>query len=323
MAKPRPSTLLALALLAAVACALPFFATSFQIYQLTQIVVYSMALVGLNLLTGFNGQISLGHGAFYAVGAYVTAVLLDKGGIPYWAAVPIAGAVCFGVGFLFGLPALRLEGPYLALATFALAVCTPQILKHDKLEKWTGGVQGLVVNKPDSPIPDALDADQWLYFVCLAVAVALYAAAWNMLRGRTGRAMMAIRDHPIAAVAMGIDTAMYKSLSFGVSALYTGLAGALAALLVGFVSPDTFSILLSINLLVGVVIGGIASISGMIFGAAFITLVPNLADDISDAAPWAIYGALLILFMIVMPTGVAGVIRAAARRLSRDRTHRT
>jgi branched-chain amino acid transport system permease protein len=314
---------LAILLLLAAACVLPFFATSFQVYQLTQIVVYSMALVGLNLLTGFNGQISLGHGAFYAVGAYVTAVLLDKELAPYWAAVPIAGLVCFGVGFLFGLPALRLEGPYLALATFALAVTTPQILKHDALESWTGGVQGLVVNKPDSPIPDTLDADQWLYFVSLAVAVALYAAAWNLLRGRTGRAMMAIRDHPIAAVAMGIDTAMYKSLSFGVSALYTGVAGALSALLVGFVSPDSFSILLSINFLVGVVIGGIASIGGMIFGAAFITLVPNLADKISEAAPWAIYGALLIVFMIVMPTGVAGLARATVRRLRREPTHRT
>ena len=319
----RRSGLVATVVLVAAACVLPFFATSFQIYQLTQIVVYSMALVGLNLLTGFNGQISLGHGAFYAIGAYTTAVLLDKAGIPYWAAVPISGVVCFVVGFLFGLPALRLEGPYLALATFALAVATPQILKNDAFEHWTGGVQGMSVNRPESPIPDSIDGDQWLYFVSLFIAVLLYAAAWNLLKGRTGRAMVAIRDHPIAAVAMGIDIAMYKSLTFGVSALYTGVAGALAAMLVGFVSPDTFSILLSINLLVGVVIGGIASIGGMIFGAAFITLVPNYADKISDAAPWAIYGALLIAFMILMPTGVAGFVRAAVRRLSGSQVKRT
>jgi branched-chain amino acid transport system permease protein len=237
--------------------------------------------------------------------------------MPYWAIIPLAGLLCFGVGFLFGLPALRLEGPYLALATFALAVTTPQLLKLNALEKWTGGVQGLVVQKPDSPLPGPIDADRWLYFLSLFFAVLLYFAAWNLLRGRSGRAMMAIRDHPIAAATMGIDTALYKSLSFGVSALYTGVAGALAALLVGFVSPDTFSILLSINLLTGIVVGGIASIGGMVFGAAFITLVPNLADRISDAAPWAIYGALLIVFMILMPTGVAGLVRAAVRRYSR------
>jgi branched-chain amino acid transport system permease protein len=323
LARPRTSTLVGIAVIAVVACVLPFVLSGIQVYQLTQIVVYSIALVGLNLLTGYNGQISLGHGAFYAIGAYVAGVLLETVHLPWWAAVPIAGVVSFVVGFLFGLPALRLEGPYLALATFALAVTTPQILKLDALEKWTGGVQGLVVNKPDSPFVDVLDADQFLYFVSLVFAAALYAAAWNMLRGRTGRAMMAIRDHPNAAVAMGIDTARYKTLSFGVSALYTGVAGALSSMLVGFVSPDSFSILLSINLLVGMVIGGVASIGGMIFGAAFITLVPNYADKISESAPWAIYGALLIVFMILMPAGVAGVLRAAARRLSRVRQARS
>ncbi|HKA86454.1 MAG TPA: branched-chain amino acid ABC transporter permease [Haliangiales bacterium] len=306
-----------LAALGVVACAVPFVASSFHVFQLTQIVVYAIALLGLNLLTGFNGQISLGHGAFYAIGAYTTAILLDKVGFPYWATVPIAGALCFGVGFLFGLPALRLEGPYLALATFALAVTTPQLLKVNALERWTGGVQGLLVEKPGSPIGGVLDADQWLYFLSLGVAFGLYLVAWNLLRGRTGRALMAIRDHPIAAATMGIDTALYKSLTFGVSACYTGVAGALGALLAGFVSPDSFTILLSIHFIVGVVVGGIASIGGMLFGAAFVTLVPNLADRISQAAPWAIYGAVLIAFMILMPTGAAGFARAVARRLFR------
>ena len=309
-------SIVALAALGVVACTLPFVASSFHIFQMTQILVYAIALLGLNLLTGFNGQISLGHGAFYAIGAYTTAILLAKGGIPYWATIPIAGAVCFGVGFLFGLPALRLEGPYLALATFALAVTTPQLLKVTALEKWTGGVQGIVVEKPDSPVGGILDADQWLYFLSLVIAFALYQAAWNLLRGRTGRALTAIRDHPIAAATMGIDTALYKSLTFGVSALYTGVAGALGALLAGFVSPDSFSFLLSIDFIVGVVVGGIASIGGMLFGAAFVTLIPSLAGQISQAAPWAIYGALLIVFMILMPTGVAGLARAATRRLA-------
>ena len=306
-----------LVVLAALACGAPFVLSGFHIFQLTQIVVYAIALLGLNLLTGFNGQISLGHGAFFAIGAYTTAILLDKAGLPYWATIPAAGGLCFAVGFLFGLPALRLEGPYLALATFALAVTTPQLLKLDALSGWTGGVQGIVVVKPDSP--GVVDADQWLYFVSLGLAAALYLAAWNLLRGRTGRAMMAIRDHPVAAGTMGIDTAMVKTLSFGVSAMYTGVAGALGALLAGYVSPDSFSFLVSINFVVGMVIGGLASVGGMVFGAAFITLIPNLVDQISPAAPWAIYGALLIAFMIVMPTGVAGFVRATADRVRRRR----
>jgi branched-chain amino acid transport system permease protein len=308
--------------LAAIACVVPFVATGFHVMQMTQVIVSAIALLGLNLLTGFNGQISLGHGAFYAIGAYTTAILLDKVGLPYWSTIPIAGVICFGVGFLFGLPALRLEGPYLALATFALAVTTPQLLKVDALAGLTGGVQGIVLEKPSSPLESLLDADQWLYFLSLAVAAALYLAAWNLLRGRTGRAMMAIRDHPIAAATMGIDTAMYKSLSFGVSALYTGVAGALGAMVAGFVSPDSFTILVSINFLVGVVVGGLASIGGMVFGAAFVILLPNLAGGMSDSAPWAIYGAVLIAFMILMPTGVAGLVRAVAGRLLHGPKHR-
>jgi branched-chain amino acid transport system permease protein len=307
----------AIALVAVACCAAPFLLSSFRTFQLTQILIYSIALLGLNLLTGFSGQISLGHGAFFGIGAYTAAVLLDHAWLPWWAAIPVAGLLCLAVGFAFGLPALRLEGPYLALATFALAIATPQILKHDALESWTGGVQGILIDKPEPPI-GALDADQWLYFVTLVVAVALYAAAWNLVHGRTGRALVAIRDHPIAASAMGINMPMYKATTFGVSAMYTGLAGALAALLTGFVSPDSFTFLVSIDFLVGVVVGGIASIAGNLFGAAFIVIVPNVVSGISDAAPWAIYGVALIVLMMLMPRGIAGVVRAvAARRSSR------
>ena len=297
------------------ACAAPFLISAFHTFQLTQILVYAIALLGLNLLTGYSGQISLGHGAFYAIGAYVAAILLDHAWLPYWAAVPVAGLACFAIGFAFGLPALRLEGPYLALATFALAVATPQILKHDKLESWTGGVQGIVLEKPEPAfLSGMLDGDQWLYFFTLAFVVLLYLTGWNLVRGRTGRALVAIRDHPLAAATMGIDTAIYKTTTFGVSAMFTGIAGALGALLTGFVSPDSFTILVSINFLVGIVVGGIASIVGNFFGAAFIVIVPNIASDISDAAPWAIYGVGLILLMILMPNGIAGVVRAVAAR---------
>jgi branched-chain amino acid transport system permease protein len=212
---------------------------------------------------------------------------------------------------------LRLEGLYLALATFALAVATPQLLKYRRLEAWTGGVQGITFAKPDPPPHVPIDSDQWLYFLCLIFAVPLYVIGWNLLRARSGRALVAIRDHSMAAAAMGIDTAFYKTTTFGISALYTGVGGALGAIVTQFVAPDSFPIFLSLSFMVGIVIGGIASIPGAIFGAVFIEFVPNVADAISDAAPWAIYGVVLIGCMYVMPRGVAGLIRTIAARARR------
>jgi branched-chain amino acid transport system permease protein len=295
------------------ALALPFVLSNFRVFQFTQVFIYAIALLGLNILTGYNGQISLGHGAFYALGAYTAAIMLDRFGLPYPLTIPAAGALCLVAGFLFGIPALRLEGLYLALATFALALATPQILKY--FEAWTGGSQGIVLSRPTAPFGLPLSPDQWLYLLTLAVLVALFGLAANLLRGRTGRAIVAIRDHPVAAQAMGINTALYKSLTFGVSAAYTGVAGALSALAIAFVAPDAFNIFLSITLLVGIVIGGLASVAGVIFGALFIQFVPNWAQDISKAAPWAIYGAFLIGFMYLMPRGIAGTLRLLWVRL--------
>ena len=309
-----------IAVLILAACALPFLVSNYTTFQCTLVLVYAIALLGLNILTGYNGQISLGHGAFYAIGAYVTAILMDKYGVPYWATIPVAGFVCLVVGFLFGLPALRLEGLYLALATFALGVSMPQLLKYKHLEEWTGGVQGIVIIKPDPPFGLPLNPDQWLYYFALAVMLVMFLLGWNLLRGRVGRALVAIRDHPVAAEAMGVNTAMYKSLAFGVSAMYTGVAGALGAIAVQFVAPDSFNIFLSITFLVGIVIGGLASIPGAIFGAIFTQFVPNIADQISKAAPWAIYGVFLIGFMYLMPGGGAGAIRIAWARLHRAKS---
>jgi branched-chain amino acid transport system permease protein len=309
----------ALALALAAACVLPFVVSNYRVFQFTLVLVYAIALLGLNMLTGYNGQISLGHGAFYAIGAYAAAILMDKFGVPYWATLPAAGAVCMVAGFLFGLPALRLEGLYLSLATFALGVAMPQILKYKGFEHWTGGVQGIVIVKPEPPEWLKVSQDQWLYFVALATLLLLFVLGWNLLRGRIGRAMVAIRDQPIAAQAMGVNTAMVKSLTFGVSAMYTGIAGALGAIVIQFVAPDTFTIFLSITFVVGIVIGGLASISGAIYGALFIQFVPNVADEISKAAPWAIYGVFLIVFMYVMPSGVAGFIRIVGGRLRQRR----
>ena len=299
----------------ALGCVLPFLLSNFRLFQFTQVGIYAIALLGLNILTGYNGQISLGHGAFYALGAYTTAIMIDKWNVPYGWTIPVAGLLCLAVGFLFGIPALRLEGLYLALATFALALAVPQILKY--FEHWTGGSQGIVLSKPDPPRGLGLSPDQWLYFVTLGVVVVLFVLGANLLRGRTGRAIVAIRDNPIAAQAMGVNGALYKSLTFGVSAAYTGVAGALSALAIAFVAPDAFNVFLSITFLVGIVIGGLASISGAIFGALFIQFVPNWAQEISKAAPWAIYGIFLIVFMYVMPRGIAGSLRLAWTRLAR------
>jgi branched-chain amino acid transport system permease protein len=313
----RTRRTLAILALLAVACVLPFTMTNFRLFQFTQVYVYAIAILGLNILTGYNGQFSLGHGAFYAIGAYVSAIMMDKWNVHYAWTIPVAGVLCLVVGFLFGLPALRLEGLYLALATFSLALAIPQILKY--FEHWTGGSQGIVLSKPNAPFGLPLNPDQWLYFLTLGVLIVLFWLGANLLRGRVGRAIVAIRDNHIAAEAMGVNTSLYKSLVFGVSAAYTGVAGALSASVVAYVAPDSFDAFLSVTLLIGSVIGGLASISGAVLGAMFIQFIPNWAQDISKAAPWAIFGVFLIVFMYVMPFGIAGAIRLLWIRTQRPR----
>jgi branched-chain amino acid transport system permease protein len=301
------------------AAVLPFVTSSFVTFQLTQVMIYALAILGLNLLTGFNGQFSLGHSAFYGIGAYTAAILMHNYEVGYLWTLPAAGAVCFVVGFLFGLPALRLQNLYLALATFTLATVMPQILKFHGLEHWTGGVQGLVVNQPDPPPFLPIDTDQWLYYLTLIVSLLMFAAASNLIRSRSGRAVMAIRDHPIAAAAMGINNSLYKTLIFGVSALYTGVAGALGALAVAFVAPDSFTIFLSIAFLVGLVIGGVGSIPGCLVAGLFVLYVPNIAESVSTGLAGAIYGVILLIVIFVMPAGTAGFVRAAIARVARLR----
>lgn len=299
----------AAALVAVLLVGLAFVAKGYQLFQATMVLAYAIALLGLNMLTGYNGQISLGHGAFFALGAYVTGILMEHALWPYWATIPAAGVVCLAVGYLFGRPALKLEGLYLALATFALGVAMPQLLKYKHLEAWTGGVQGIVLIKPDAPWGLPLNPDQWLYFFSLVVTALMFVLAHNLLQSGTGRAMRAIRDHAMAAEAMGVDNRHYKSMSFGVSAAYTGVGGALGAIAVQFVSPDSFTLFLSISLLVGIVVGGLGTLWGALYGAVFIMFVPDMAEKVSKAAPWAVYGAVLIAFMFVMPGGVVGLLR--------------
>ena len=304
----------------------PDVVSDYRLFLVSTMIIAAIAVLGLNLLTGFNGQISLGHGAFYAVGAYTAAVLMDHLNMPYWATLPCAAIVSFIVGYLFGLPALKLEGHYLALATFALALAVPQILKYKWLEGLTGGVQGIVLSKPEAPFGLPLSEGQWLYYYCLVVMVALYWAAANILNSRSGRAMMAIRDQYMAADTMGIDTALYKTVTFGISAAYTGIAGALSASAIAFVAPDSFGIFLSIKFLIGLVVGGIGSLAGSVVGGIFYVLVDNSAQALStfikndlglqfDLSAYTVFGVLLILLMYTMPMGIVGGVYIAMRRL--------
>jgi len=318
--KAVPATaaeLRAAAVVLALALLLPLALDGYQLFQLTQVLAYAIALLGLNLLSGYNGQVSLGHGAFCAIGAYAAAILMTRFGLPYWLAVPAAGVVSLLAGLLFGLPALRLGGLHLALATFGLGLALPQLLKYKGLEAWTGGVQGIVLSKPEAPFGLPLDQDLWLYYFTLSATLPMFWVARNLIRGRIGRALVALRDAPIAAVAMGVDSARYRLFAFGVSALYAGVAGALAAVAVQFVAPDSYTIFFSIALLVGIVIGGLGSISGALYGALFIQFVPNIADELSSAAPWAIYGVFLLACAYLLPQGVAGALRRLAIRNAR------
>jgi branched-chain amino acid transport system permease protein len=305
------------------------FISNFQFLQLSLMIVYAIAVLGLILLTGFNGQISLGHGAFFAVGAYTAAILIDHAGWPFWATLPAAALMCFIVGYLFGLPALRLEGHYLALATFALAVAVPQILKYRHIEPLTHGVMGINVFKSDPPFGLPLSTDQWMFLVVLALAAFMFWIARNLLDSRTGRALIAIRDHPMAASTMGVNVSHTKAVMFGISALYTGIAGAMHGIIFEFVSPDSFRFELSIAILVGAVVGGIASLPGAMIGGVFVQVIEKYADAVTrkisaavhlplELEPWLIYGIALIILMYTMPMGIAGGVAALWRRMKRS-----
>lgn len=300
--------------IAAVLVIVPFLFEDFTVFQINLMLVYAIAVLGLNVLTGYGGQISLGHGAFYAIGAYTAAVLMEHAEMSAYMTLPIAALVSLVAGILVGFPALRLAGHYLALATFALAMAIPQLLKYDAFEHYTGGVQGLVLMKPEVPFEfelfgQELNDDRWLYYFILLVGLFIFWLCSNLMKGRIGRAIMAIREQPIAAGALGINLAAVKTMTFGLSAAITGVAGALGAVTVAYVAPDSFMAFLSISVLVGAVVGGLGTIWGALFGAAFIQFIPNVADQVSKSAPWAVYGAILIALIYVAPGGVMGLLR--------------
>jgi branched-chain amino acid transport system permease protein len=315
MARPNritPGLLIGFLVAMAISIAIPYVVSDFVTYQFTLAMAYAVAMLGLNVLTGYNGQFSIGHSAFFAVGAYMAAIMIEHFGLSAYSALVVAAGISFIAGFLFGFPALRLEGLYLALATFALAVATPQLLKFDAFEHWTGGVQGIFVPKPE-PIMAGWSADHSLYYFTLAVLAGLMVITWCILHSRSGRAMMAIRDNPIAAKTMGVNLPLVKTTTFGISAMFAGIGGALFTYASEFVSPDAFNFFIAVYILVGSVVGGIVSIPGVIFGGLFIVFAPNVAQDLRLAypilpPPWAIFGIFLILLIYFVPFGVWGSI---------------
>jgi branched-chain amino acid transport system permease protein len=320
----RLRKVLALAAVVFLAALVPAFATDLQLFRLTNVLVYAIALLGLNILVGYNGQISLGHGAFYAIGAYASAILVVHAGVAHWAAIPVAGVICFIAGFLFALPVRRLGPMHLAMATFAVGAVVPILAKYKAIEKWTGGGQGMGIDLPAVPFGLALSFDQWIYLVALFTLTASFVLAANLLRGRIGRAVLAIRDQPIAAEAIGIDIVTYKSIVFGISAMLAGVAGALAALAIRYVGPGMFGVFLSFGLLIGIAVGGIGSLAGAIYGAIFLQFIFLLTGTTARVLQtwnlWLIYGTILILFLVFNPRGVAGAIeRARAFRNARRR----
>jgi branched-chain amino acid transport system permease protein len=305
MTRKRALELGAVAIIVVAVGLVPLALDSFQRYQFSFVAIYVVAIAGLNVLTGYTGQISLGHGAFMAIGGYTTAILTVDHGVGELWTIPLAGLVAGGAGLLFGIPALRLSGLYLALATFGVAVATPAVLKE--YSGFTGGVVG-------KSLP--LRGNDRLYYQNWIVALVLIAAAWLLLRGKIGRAFRAVRDSEVAAASSGVSLPVYKTLAFGISAFYAGVAGSLLAITVAFVNPDTYPIKLSIFLVVGAVAAGLGSLWGLPFGAALIEFLPVHAQDISKTAPDVIFGAVLISVMILLPTGFAGLLRrlAALRR---------
>jgi branched-chain amino acid transport system permease protein len=280
---------------------LPRVVSDFRLVQFATVGIYFIAIFGLNFLTGYSGQVSLGHGAFMAIGGYTTAILIVHHGWNELATIPVAGLVAGAAGLVFGIPALRLSGLYLALATFALAVSVPSILK--KWSSQTGGSSGLLVN--------VFHTNHWYYATTWITAGILFVLGWLVLQTKFSRAWRAIRDSEVAAVSTGVNLALYKTAAFGISALYAGVAGSLLVILSFGANPGSFPVQLSIYLVVGLAVAGLGSIVGLLAGAAFVEYVQVYAPDVSKSpgVPTLVFGVALVLVMFLVPAGAAGLPR--------------
>jgi branched-chain amino acid transport system permease protein len=289
--------------------------------DLAEMGVFFIAILGLNIVTGYTGQISLGHGAFMAVGGYTTAILVTDAGIRDLWTIPLAGLVAAAAGVLVGIPALRLTGLYVALATFGLAVATPQLLQWDKLDRLTGGNEGIQLFNEEGLLGrgfadveflgQTLTFTRAVHYLTWGVAGVLLVVAWLVLRGAPGRAFRAVRDSEVAAASSGINLAAYKVGAFAVSAFFAGVAGSLYVIGGTFVNPGTFPVVLSLTVLVGAVVAGLGSLWATAAGAALVTFLPDLVGKVSTAtgAPDTFYGLVLVLLVLLLPAGLAGGVR--------------
>ena len=297
------SALVSLVVVTAVICLLPLLISDYNVYLVSRVGIFFVAILGLNILTGYTGQISIGHGAFMAVGGYTSAILSRDHHTNLILTLVIAFGICFVAGLLFGLPALRLSGVYLALATFALALSVPQLPL--KWSTYLGGSLGVESSDTKSNL--------WIYVVAWTSAAILFALAWLILRGRVGRAFRAVRDSEIAATASGVEIGIYKTLAFGISAAYCGVAGALYVMASnGFAQPQVFDVMLSLVLLIGAAVSGLGSLWGILAGAAFVGLLPKISSSVpflgQDHGRDVAYGLLVILVMLLLPGGFAGLL---------------
>jgi len=285
--------------------ALPSVADNYLLHVMSRLFVYVLVALGLNLLTGFAGQVSLGHAALFAIGAYTAAVLAESLRWPFLPCVLAAAAVTALVGYLLGLPCLRLSGLYLAMATLGFTLIVQEMLLQ--LSVITHGSEGMSV-KPAAIWGFRFDSDYRKYYLILVVTILMLVFARNLVRGRTGRAFLAIRENERAAEAMGVNLAQYKTIAFAISAMYTGLAGALSAFLVGFLDPQEFSFFLSIQFITIIILGGLASLLGSVLGAGFLIILPELLAGL-DVWQALVYGVIMVLTIIFMPFGLSGAIR--------------
>jgi len=289
---------------AAVVVLLPFQLDGYHEGLAAKVAIFFIAILGLNILTGYTGQISIGHGAFMAIGGYTTVVMSHYHHTNLLLTLPLAFVIAFASGVIVGIPALRFSGVYLALVTFAFAVSVPQFAL--KFSTFLGGSNGLEA----ATAPGHL----WLYVVSWSCAGILFLVAWLVLRGRTGRAFRSIRDSEIAAAASGVTLPIYKTLAFGISAAFAGVAGSLFVLATnGFAQPNEFGVFLSLELLVGAAVAGLGSLWGVLVGAIFIALLPTVSADVpligSAHGQDVVFGLIVIGVMLLLPTGFAGLLR--------------
>jgi len=304
---------------------LPLFTKSYIVYNLNLVLINVIVALGMNILVGYTGQISLGHAGFFAIGAYASALIMTRLHLPFVFALPASGLIAAVFGFLLGLPALRLKGPYLVIATMGFGMAIIQIIGH--WEGFFGGHMGIITPKISFG-PFELSTDRQLYYLIMTVTVGMTIAAINIIKSRIGRAFIAIRDSDIAAETIGVNLTHYKTLAFAVSAFYTGIAGSLMGFVLGFINPQNFNFFLSISFLAMVVVGGLGSILGSILGAIIITFLQIQLNNIPEvpllgkgviflSERWfsmsgianvssIIFGLVLIVIIIFEPLGLWG-----------------